>query len=184
MSGRGGRPAEAVRRAAYRGLRLLPARVRNLLVRWSSPTFSVAAVVLIRDDAGRVLMVRPVYRDWWGLPGGMVDRGEAPADCAVRETREEVAAAVELLGDPVVVVDVHWHRVEFVFRGRLVGPVDAVRPGGAEIAEVGWWDPDGVGPVGLHGRWMVDAVEAAWAEGRSVVLSPRLPAAERGLRPR
>jgi len=169
-----------LRRRGYRALGLLPAPVRNQLVRWSSPTFSIAAIVLVRDDEGRRLMVRPAYREWWGLPGGLVDRGEEPAACAVRETREEVGVAVELVGEPVVVVDVHWHRIEFVFRGSLADPGVVVGPGGPEIAEVGWVGPDDPRARGPHGGWLVDAAEVAWAEGRSTIMSPRLPAARHG----
>ena len=35
----------------------------------------VAADLLIRDEAGHVLLVNPTYKDNWDLPGGMVERG-------------------------------------------------------------------------------------------------------------
>jgi len=54
------------------------------------PTVHVAARALIRDRAGRVLLVKASYRDGWDLPGGMVEAGEPPDRAAVREVREEL----------------------------------------------------------------------------------------------
>ncbi|HSZ48096.1 MAG TPA: zinc-binding dehydrogenase [Streptosporangiaceae bacterium] len=50
----------------------------------------VAAGALIRDDGGRVLCVKPNYRDHWTLPGGICELGEAPEDGCAREVAEEV----------------------------------------------------------------------------------------------
>jgi 8-oxo-dGTP diphosphatase len=50
----------------------------------------VAAGALIRDPAGRVLCVKPNYRDYWTLPGGICEPGEAPQNGCAREVAEEV----------------------------------------------------------------------------------------------
>lgn len=50
----------------------------------------VAAGALIRDTAGRVLCVKPNYRDYWTLPGGICEPGEAPHLGCAREVAEEV----------------------------------------------------------------------------------------------
>lgn len=50
----------------------------------------VAADVLIRDRAGRVLLVDPTYKPDWDLPGGMAEANEAPGAAAARELREEL----------------------------------------------------------------------------------------------
>jgi ADP-ribose pyrophosphatase YjhB (NUDIX family) len=56
----------------------------------SLPTAYVAAFGLITDEAGRVLMVDPNYREHWTLPGGIVEDGEAPHLGCEREVAEEV----------------------------------------------------------------------------------------------
>ncbi|MEI5097651.1 NUDIX hydrolase [Streptomyces sp. PmtG] len=64
------------------------------------PRVLAGAAALIRDPAGRLLLVEPNYREGWALPGGTVesDQGESPRQGARRETAEEVGLDVELGG--------------------------------------------------------------------------------------
>jgi ADP-ribose pyrophosphatase YjhB (NUDIX family) len=53
--------------------------------------------VLPIDQAGRLLLVRHAgHDDGWAVLGGAVEVGEAPAEAAVREVREEIGADVRL----------------------------------------------------------------------------------------
>src|SRR5262249_31159555 len=52
------------------------------------------AVTAVWHD-GKLLLVRDSYRRMWSLPGGGIGSGEAPADAAVRELREETGVVVE-----------------------------------------------------------------------------------------
>jgi ADP-ribose pyrophosphatase YjhB (NUDIX family) len=56
----------------------------------SLPGVVLAAAGLIRDDSGRVLVVKPNYRDYWTLPGGVCEFGEAPHAGCAREVEEEI----------------------------------------------------------------------------------------------
>ncbi|MGP3918871.1 NUDIX domain-containing protein [Nonomuraea sp. 10N515B] len=69
----------------------------------SLPTVHVSACMLLTDNADRVLLVKPNYRSYWAVPGGMVDDGEPPHICAVREVAEELGLQVRL--GPLLVVD-------------------------------------------------------------------------------
>ncbi|MFI6823241.1 NUDIX domain-containing protein [Micromonospora sp. NPDC050187] len=50
----------------------------------------VAAGALFLDEEGRVLMVKPSYKDFWDIPGGYVEPGESPRAACVREMEEEL----------------------------------------------------------------------------------------------
>lgn len=54
------------------------------------PHKRMSAGVLIRDEAGHVLLVEPSYKPGWEIPGGVVEDGEAPWTTAARELHEEV----------------------------------------------------------------------------------------------
>ncbi|HEY5352569.1 MAG TPA: NUDIX hydrolase [Streptosporangiaceae bacterium] len=50
----------------------------------------MAAGALYRDRVGRVLLVDPVYRDTWDVPGGVVEAEESPHAACRREVAEEI----------------------------------------------------------------------------------------------
>ncbi|WP_088281112.1 NUDIX domain-containing protein [Kineosporia sp. A_224] len=58
------------------------------------PRKRVAAGLVVTDDAGRVLLVKPTYKPSWEVPGGLVENGEAPRAAAARECREELGLDV------------------------------------------------------------------------------------------
>jgi 8-oxo-dGTP pyrophosphatase MutT (NUDIX family) len=71
--------------------------IRSLRARIGNDMLEVPTVsVILRDDRGRVLLVRHVEGDLWTTPGGMVEPFETPADAAVREAWEETGLHVRL----------------------------------------------------------------------------------------
>jgi 8-oxo-dGTP diphosphatase len=50
----------------------------------------MGAGVLFTNAAGDPLLVEPTYKDTWEIPGGLVEAGEDPRTCAMREVREEL----------------------------------------------------------------------------------------------
>jgi 8-oxo-dGTP pyrophosphatase MutT (NUDIX family) len=61
------------------------------------PTKRAIAQGVLRDG-DRVLLCELVYKQEWDLPGGVVDPGESPAQCVVREVREELGVDVRVTG--------------------------------------------------------------------------------------
>ncbi len=60
------------------------------------PRIPASAGALIRDPAGRLLILKPTYKKGWTIPGGQVDAdGESPWEACRRETREECGVVVE-----------------------------------------------------------------------------------------
>ncbi len=129
---------------ALQVFRRLPVTLRRRVVRTITPAYTVGAVCVIARADGAVLLARQSYRNSWGLPGGLLKRGERPEDAARREVLEESTIDVELVGDPAVVVAEAAQRVDVVFRARPAPGVDpeSARPGSPEILEVAWFPSD------------------------------------------
>ncbi|MGY6500269.1 MAG: NUDIX hydrolase [Acidimicrobiales bacterium] len=119
----------------------LPRRARRHAVRILAPSFTVGALGVVRHDDGRVALISHRYRSRWGLPGGLLSRGEVPAEAVVREIREEVGLVVEIVGEPVVVVEPVVRRVDIVFETRMTegSDPDALTPTSAEIVAAAWF---------------------------------------------
>ncbi|GAA3724434.1 NUDIX hydrolase [Plantactinospora mayteni] len=66
------------------------------------PAHPATARGLISDPAGRWLIVRPTGREWWHLPGGLIEQDESPAEACQREVREEIG--LDLLPGRLLVV--------------------------------------------------------------------------------
>jgi 8-oxo-dGTP pyrophosphatase MutT (NUDIX family) len=61
------------------------------------PLLFVGARAVVRDDHGRVLLIKRADNGIWAVPAGAMELGESIADCGIRELYEETglrAAAV------------------------------------------------------------------------------------------
>lgn len=54
------------------------------------PTKRMAAAALLLSEDGRLVIVKPWYREYWLLPGGVVEADESPRQGCARETLEEL----------------------------------------------------------------------------------------------
>jgi 8-oxo-dGTP diphosphatase len=145
------RPADSVKRGLLRVYRRLPTLGRRWVVRTIAPSFTVGAMAIIERSDGSRLFVRHIYRQHWGVPGGLLERGETPELAVAREVWEEVGLRIQLLGEPAVVVDADPQRVDVVFRARPIEDEDAetIEPGSPEIVEARWF-PQGQTPELQH----------------------------------
>jgi len=67
------------------------------LNRWAHkqlPKKRLAAGVMLFDQTGKLLLVKPSYRHDWLIPGGVVEKDESPWTAAKRETLEETGLAL------------------------------------------------------------------------------------------
>ncbi len=129
------------------GYKRLPQAARLFVIRRATPSFHLGALCVVERPDGHMLLVRQSYRrDGWAFPGGLLRRGEEPADAARREISEELGIDVDLQGLPVVVIDVNMRRVDVVFSAHLAeGSPQPDRTGHSpEISEVRWFAPDGL----------------------------------------
>jgi ADP-ribose pyrophosphatase YjhB (NUDIX family) len=58
------------------------------------PTLGAFAVIF--DEEARILLCHRTDRDMWNLPGGRVEKHEAPWDAVVREVEEETGLHVQV----------------------------------------------------------------------------------------
>jgi ADP-ribose pyrophosphatase YjhB (NUDIX family) len=130
---------------------------------------------LQRDD-GRILLVKPTYRNIWTLPGGLTDRGEQPIDCMQRELGEETGMRGDIVGEPTIVVDLRHRVIDFVYHARVPADLapEAARAVSLEIGAVGWFAPDSqealTGEVAnrvLASETALDAVRLFFAPAKS-----------------
>ena len=161
-----------LRRAALQVFGRLPTGARRFIVRRVAPAWTAGAVAIIERDDGRWLMVKPVYREGWSLPGGLIDRGEAPADAAVREFQEELGLRIRVEGEPWVVFDAKMRRIETVFRGELVDDtdLDAITIHTHELDDVGWFSPDDPPPIEQEALDVVAVIRQSGMGGTRVLL--------------
>jgi 8-oxo-dGTP diphosphatase len=114
------------------------------------PTMYGAAAALITDLSGRVLLVKPNYRERWSLPGGILEQGEPPHVGCAREVAEEVG--LEISVGPLLVID--WAPpdqqrprpfVYFVFDGGEVSADTAIVVQEEELDGYRFTDPGELG---------------------------------------
>lgn len=138
--------AGSIHRAALEVYSRLPRAAKRRIVRTISPSFTVGSMCFIERDDASLLLVRHSYRERWGVPGGLLQRGESAGHGARREVKEEVGIDITLLGEPAVVVDPEPQRVDIIFRARPLDPAlaveDRVQPRSPEIVEAAWFSPD------------------------------------------
>lgn len=118
-------------------------------VHWRNP--GVGAAVLVRDGAGRVLLIRrapgSTKPGLWAIPAGYVDYGEDVREAARREMQEETGLIVEV-GEPVFVAS-NFHdpaklTVGIWFAGTVTG---GVLEAGDDADEVGYFALDDLPPL-------------------------------------
>jgi 8-oxo-dGTP pyrophosphatase MutT (NUDIX family) len=135
--------------------------------------------VIVRDDAGRVLLARHSEGNVWVTPGGAIEPLETPADAAVREVWEETGLHVELTrllgaygGPEFVVTYGNGDRTSYlmvVFEGKVLG--GRQHPDGEEILEVRWFEERELDDLGLS-DWMREVLADAFAGKRDAGFRP------------
>ncbi|WHT15786.1 NUDIX domain-containing protein [Crossiella sp. CA-258035] len=60
----------------------------------SRPLVLPGTLVIVRDEAGRILLIDRADTAQWGLPGGYMEPGESLVETGIREVREETGLDV------------------------------------------------------------------------------------------
>jgi 8-oxo-dGTP diphosphatase len=115
--------------------------------------------VAVREEQGRLLLVRRCDSGAWELPGGRVDVGESAVEAAVRETAEEAGLEVRITGlvglfsNPAYVAQAaSGDEIRQLFVVCFHGWAAWVRPrpDGRETCEAAWFAPEDVESLTLE----------------------------------
>jgi ADP-ribose pyrophosphatase YjhB (NUDIX family) len=118
-----------------------PRRLRRLTVRFSHARFVASAGAIITDEEGRVLLLKHRFRpgSGWGIPGGLIEADEQPAEALQRELREEVALELRNLQLFSIRTLRGQKQLEIIFRCHAQGDAGRLN---FEIKKAGWFSPD------------------------------------------
>ncbi|MGW4207166.1 NUDIX hydrolase [Lentzea sp. NPDC004789] len=116
-----------------------------------------AVSAFVKDEHGRILMIRRTDNDKYAIPGGQQEVGETLTQAAIRETKEETGIDVEIIGliglysnpSHVIAYDDGEVRQEFsiCFRAQ---PIGGEARTSSESKEVLWVDPCELGKIAIH----------------------------------
>ena len=146
-----------------------PRFVRRAGVWLSQTRFTVTAGAVVRDEEGRVLLLRHTLRkgSGWGIPGGFIMRGEQPAEAVRREVREETGLALEKVELAFVRTLGHVSQVEVIFRAEMAAEALGGLRKNFEIERAQWFALDALpADVGLDQRRIIDRALSTRANSR------------------
>jgi 8-oxo-dGTP pyrophosphatase MutT (NUDIX family) len=121
-----------------------------------------SASVVVRDDAGRLLMLQRTDNDLWTIPTGGLKTNETITACGIRECREETGIQIEITGlvgvfsDPGHVIT--YSRGDKVTEVRQpvnvclhARPVSGhLTPAPDEAHQVAWIHPEHLAALSIH----------------------------------
>src|ERR1700755_2289109 len=129
---------------AAKAWRATPSFVRRAGVWLTQPRFAVTAGAVVRDERGRVLLLRHVLRkgSGWGVPGGFLKSGEQPEEAIRRELREETGLELDSVEFAFVRTLRGVRQVEVIFRAAMKADALARVEKGFEIDRAEWFALD------------------------------------------
>ena len=146
--------------------RRVPAGLRRWSVRATNTKFTVTAAGIIRNDEGKVLLIKHRFRpgSGWGIPGGFLEAGEQ-ADAALRrELREEIGLELEQVRIYASRTFRQQNQIEVVFLANASGQP---QPKSIEVELVDWFSIDSLpDELPVEQQKLIESVLHVGAEGR------------------
>jgi ADP-ribose pyrophosphatase YjhB (NUDIX family) len=144
-----------LRRVGYSVFYTLPGGVRRRLVRLVVGKYIVGAVALVFDSETngprRLLLLRQPPGVGWGLPAGLLQRGESPIEGCARELAEETGIVLRpddlTPAVPSAIVHSRGRWVDIVFEASVPATQTLVVVDGAEVLEAAWHRVDNLPPM-------------------------------------
>ncbi len=126
-----------------------PAPTYDLAYYAALPRKRVGAGALITDEADSVLVVEPIYKARWEVPGGIVEEGETAHAACVRECQEELGLTLAV-GRILVVehqtgLGERGDSIMFIYDGGVLDPTQQVRLPADELRSYSYVRADELG---------------------------------------
>ncbi|GAA2387039.1 hypothetical protein Cme02nite_21580 [Catellatospora methionotrophica] len=127
--------------------------------------FFLGARGVIRDEQGRVLLIKRTDNGYWAFPAGAMELGESMRDCAIRETFEETGLKAGsatlfafLSGPQYTFTNIFGDTYQHISGSYLLTEVSGeLTPDPDEAADAGWFALDDLPePTSGAVRWTLD----------------------------
>lgn len=111
------------------------------------------SAVLFFNSQGELLIVKPDYKEGWLVPGGSIEEGESPLQCAIRETNEEIGLDISNLKLVGVyhsaAKEFSYDAIKFVFYGGILTneQISQIQLQTSELEEYAFKSPDEAVPL-------------------------------------
>ncbi|WP_306364364.1 NUDIX hydrolase [Nocardia sp. CC227C] len=120
-------------------------------------SIKVAVSAVVKDELGRILMIRRTDNDMYSIPGGALEAGETVSEAVVREVKEETGIDVRITGmvgvfsnpDHVIAYDDGEVRQEFSICFHA-DPIGGELRTSDESKEVEWIAPQELSSRDIH----------------------------------
>lgn len=145
--------------------RRLPQRIQRWVVIAVSPRYTLGALVLVRNGAQDLLLVRQTFTRRWSLPGGLLGRHEPPVEAAARELAEETGLRIApdrlTPAQPNALPQAEYHWIDFVYLAALSDAEGELRCDGTEIAEAEWFPLDALPQLSRSTQYILRSIGGA-----------------------
>ena len=99
----------------------------------------MASGAIIRNPEGKILVLKTTYKEYWEIPGGVVEENESPKQTVEREVLEEIGLEINVS----LCLAIHYRSAQgiqdenimFVFDGGIINDTSELKPDGKEISE-------------------------------------------------
>jgi 8-oxo-dGTP pyrophosphatase MutT (NUDIX family) len=109
------------------------------------PRKRMASGVIFFNEDREVLIVKPSYKDYWSVPGGVIDKNESPRAAALREVSEEIGlepknmqfVCLDYMSPQDSGYSTHDENIQFIFFGGTLTKkdIDNIKVPNGEISE-------------------------------------------------
>jgi ADP-ribose pyrophosphatase YjhB (NUDIX family) len=130
----------------------------------SLPKKITGAGVIFLNTAGQIMLVEPSYKNYWDIPGGVVNDLESPKAAAQREVWEEIGIAITL--GRLLCIDYkynseQWDAYQMLFYGGMLSDDDIkkIKVDGKEIISYRFVDKETAFSLVSHAK--VNRIEMA-----------------------